>query len=235
MVNGYKFTALTGGGSGALDAQDGAALVDKDIAIVMESGSIYFYELDASSGAAENSPSVIEPDTNAGDKRWLLVSEGGLEAHKSSGDHDGRYYTKSEDDSLLNTHKSSGDHDGRYYTKSQNDSLLNTHKSSGDHDDRYNARRKGQVAIINSGANPKSYLMVNNNALDWRSIVLPVPAGLHVDAGGIVSVTVLDDNGNPPDTISYTVNADVITIVANTSGASESLKLYIDALIVYGS
>lgn len=71
-VNGYKFTALTGGGAGALDAQDGAGLGEGDIAIVMVSGTLYLYQLSASSGATESSPDVIAPDTNAGTKRWLI-------------------------------------------------------------------------------------------------------------------------------------------------------------------
>lgn len=84
MVNGYKFTALTGGGAGALDTQNGNVLIDGDIAIVMESGNIYFYELDADSGAAENSPNVITPDTNAGDKRWLLTKVHSSETYMRS-------------------------------------------------------------------------------------------------------------------------------------------------------
>lgn len=73
-VAGYKFTALTGGGAGALDAQDGAGLGDGDIAMVMltSSGYIYWYELDVDSGEAESSPNIIAPDTNAGLKRWKI-------------------------------------------------------------------------------------------------------------------------------------------------------------------
>lgn len=40
-----------------------------------------------------------------------------LAAHKTSADHDGRYYTETEVNSLINTHKTSADHDNRYYTK----------------------------------------------------------------------------------------------------------------------
>jgi len=40
-----------------------------------------------------------------------------LVAHKTSADHDGRYYTETEVNSLINTHKTSADHDNRYYTK----------------------------------------------------------------------------------------------------------------------
>ncbi len=70
----YGAIALTGGATGALDAIDGAALADKDIAIVvMQAGSVYTYVLDADSAAAESSPGIIQPDANGGDKRWILV------------------------------------------------------------------------------------------------------------------------------------------------------------------
>jgi microcystin-dependent protein len=71
-VNGYKCTALTGGGAGALDAVAAAGLGDGDLAIVMASGSLYHYELDADSGLSEASPDVIRPDGEGGDKRWIL-------------------------------------------------------------------------------------------------------------------------------------------------------------------
>jgi len=74
MVNGYKFTALSGGGAGAMDAQDGAGLGEGDMAIVMQAGDLYFYELDADSGAAESVPEIIAPDNNAGGKRWILIT-----------------------------------------------------------------------------------------------------------------------------------------------------------------
>jgi len=67
-------TALTGGGAGALDALDGAALNDKDIISVYLAGYMYWYWLNAASAAAEVSPAIISPDTNAGDKRWILLS-----------------------------------------------------------------------------------------------------------------------------------------------------------------
>lgn len=65
--------ALTGGGEGALDAKDGANLIDKDGAFVITGTNFYVYTLKATSGAAESSPDVIKPDTNAGDKRWHMV------------------------------------------------------------------------------------------------------------------------------------------------------------------
>jgi hypothetical protein len=57
-----------------LDALDGTGLASGDFAITEASGTVYFHKLDPSSGAAESSPDVISPDTNAGDKRWLLVA-----------------------------------------------------------------------------------------------------------------------------------------------------------------
>ena len=69
----YGATSLIGGGSGALDAIDGAALVDGDGVVVIIDGLSYFYHLDATSGAGESSPRIISPDANAGTKRWLLV------------------------------------------------------------------------------------------------------------------------------------------------------------------
>lgn len=70
--NFYGAILLTGGATGALDAIDGAGLVDLDAAIVQTDGAVYFYHLDATSGAAESSPGVVSPDDNAGTKRWIL-------------------------------------------------------------------------------------------------------------------------------------------------------------------
>lgn len=70
----YHLSNLTGGvDSTYLDYMDGDSLTDKDRAFVIFSGVLYLYELDADSGATESSPSVISPDTNPGDKRWILV------------------------------------------------------------------------------------------------------------------------------------------------------------------
>lgn len=73
MPNYYRsFIALTGGGTGALDKYDGTALQDGDPAVGTYNGKLYAYILDEDSGAAESSPDVIAPDTNAGNKRWIL-------------------------------------------------------------------------------------------------------------------------------------------------------------------
>ena len=69
----YFRTSLTGGTDFCLDNIDGSRLNNGDTAIVVASGVSYEYWLNASSGATENSPLVITPDTNSGNKRWLLV------------------------------------------------------------------------------------------------------------------------------------------------------------------
>lgn len=74
----YSATVLLGGGTGALDAINGTLLGDGDAAMVQTDGTVYFYHLDASSGAAESSPDIISPDTNAGTKRWILQSIAGV-------------------------------------------------------------------------------------------------------------------------------------------------------------
>jgi hypothetical protein len=79
MSNFYPATGLTGGAAGALDAIDGADLADGDVAIVGLIGHATYgnafmaYVLDADSAASESSPSIITPDTNAGDKRWVML------------------------------------------------------------------------------------------------------------------------------------------------------------------
>lgn len=72
----YHVTSLTGGvDSTYLDYADGNSLSDKDRAFAIVSGVVYLYELNATSGAAESSPNVISPDTNAGTKRWILIGQ----------------------------------------------------------------------------------------------------------------------------------------------------------------
>jgi hypothetical protein len=72
-MNRYIVYGLTGGGTGALDAIDGAILNDEDQAYVTVAGGFtYHYVLDDDSGAGESSPDIISPDTNAGTKRWIL-------------------------------------------------------------------------------------------------------------------------------------------------------------------
>ena len=75
----YGAIDLIGGGSGALDEIDGAALAEGNGAVVITDGAAYFYRLDATSAASEDSPYTISPDNNAGDKRWILQSIAGIQ------------------------------------------------------------------------------------------------------------------------------------------------------------
>lgn len=71
----YIKTGLTGGDGSDLDGIDGASLVDGDVCFVLTppTGNLaYIYVLDDDSGAGESSPDVISPDSNAGNKRWIL-------------------------------------------------------------------------------------------------------------------------------------------------------------------
>jgi len=74
----YAATAVSGGAAGALDAIDGVALVNSDMAFVIDAGVFRAYTLDADSALAEAIPTIIAPDTNAGDKRWILQATGGV-------------------------------------------------------------------------------------------------------------------------------------------------------------
>lgn len=70
--NWYLASALTGGAAGALDEIDGANLNDGDRAIAIIDGYTTFYILDDDNAGAEDSPFIISPDSNSGDKRWVL-------------------------------------------------------------------------------------------------------------------------------------------------------------------
>ena len=74
----YLRTGLTGGATDTVDVIDGADLSDGDICQVTYGNNFYVYLLDDDSGAAEASPGVISPDTNAGNKRWILKSLSGF-------------------------------------------------------------------------------------------------------------------------------------------------------------
>ena len=72
-VSFFGCTGLTGGETGDLDVMDGTKLQDGAMAIVVISEWSYIYYLDADSGATESPPQVIAPNTNPGDKRWILA------------------------------------------------------------------------------------------------------------------------------------------------------------------
>ena len=73
---GYGYTALTGGGAGALDAIDGSILVAGDFAFGgAASSKLGATFVVAASGSAADGITVIIPLVNAGSKRWHLVRE----------------------------------------------------------------------------------------------------------------------------------------------------------------
>jgi hypothetical protein len=70
----YNATSHLGGADGSADSISGQNLFDGDKLIVVTITNTYFYTLDDDSAASEDSTSytVISPDSNAGDKRWVL-------------------------------------------------------------------------------------------------------------------------------------------------------------------
>jgi len=71
----YGFTALTGGGTGALDKYPESgmpALATDDYAIGHVDGAFYLYWFDGASSEVESPPNVIAP--NSGSGRWILKS-----------------------------------------------------------------------------------------------------------------------------------------------------------------
>jgi len=82
-INFWNATELTGGGANSLDAINhldgdglGTPIGNNDIAIVADAVNSLqrIYEYNNGSGAVESSPDVIQPDSNAGNGRWLLVA-----------------------------------------------------------------------------------------------------------------------------------------------------------------
>lgn len=71
----YPYKGLTGGVDGALDSLDGSVLKEGDAAIVINptTRKMDVLTVDDDSAADEDSPRVIKPDTNAGDKRFCKV------------------------------------------------------------------------------------------------------------------------------------------------------------------
>jgi hypothetical protein len=74
-INLYSKILINGGTVEALDFIDGGLLTDGDQAMVFgANGAVHSYKLNASLGGSEtsdNPPSVVKPDTNAGNKRWV--------------------------------------------------------------------------------------------------------------------------------------------------------------------
>ena len=64
---------ISGGSDGYLDDIDGANLSDIDGAILIGNDlRAGFYRMDSDSGLTQSVPTIMQPDANAGTKRWLL-------------------------------------------------------------------------------------------------------------------------------------------------------------------
>ena len=73
MKTRYVKTALTGGGSTALDGIPiTTPLLTDDFAFVVVDNVATMYNFDAASSAAESLPDIVNPDGNGGAGRWIL-------------------------------------------------------------------------------------------------------------------------------------------------------------------
>lgn len=111
------FTALTGGGTGALDKISSSNLTNLDSAIVITASSGYLYTYDSSSSAAESSPDVIRPDDLPSTGRWLLVSS-------SSGTVEDDVYSSGWDSDTDNAPSQNAIYDYLHYMDSDDDHSL---------------------------------------------------------------------------------------------------------------
>ena len=151
---------------------------------------------------------VLSTDTpNAGRVKWNnndTELQTAITAHKTSSDHDSRYYTEAEADArfapigepLLIVHKTSSDHDSRYYTEAEvdaalalRDANLNTHKTSSDHDSRYvlrtEAKRRRETFVVAKPSGAGGFFNSNGVQLNGSlGIVLPSPGCI---VGALVS------------------------------------------------
>ena len=77
-----------------------------------------------------STPKIVDGAVTAVKVAADVATQAELDAHKTSADHDGRYYTDEQidaqqaiQDAALATHKISADHDGRYYTETEINAL----------------------------------------------------------------------------------------------------------------
>jgi len=59
-----------------MDSLDGGSLLHGDRAWCIASGAFWIYEMDSGSAQTENGTTIIAPDTNAGNKRWIRCTRG---------------------------------------------------------------------------------------------------------------------------------------------------------------
>jgi len=119
-------TPSGGGGGGDLDDLDNVDTSGKSNGDILQWNSSSGKWEDAPPGTPSAHASTHE---NGGADEISLAGLDGeptaLTTHKSSSDHDGRYYTETEVDTLLsNKSDTSHTHDSRYYTESETDNLL---------------------------------------------------------------------------------------------------------------
>src|SRR5690606_12324155 len=131
----------------------------------------------ASGGSDPITPAMIGAETPSGAQAKADAAKAAVQAdldsHKASGDHDGRYYTKSQLDTIINTHKSSGDHDERYYTKSQLDTIIRNlllnywFVSPSGTSNALNGVAYGNDLLVAVGAN--GTILTSTNGTSWTS------------------------------------------------------------------
>ena len=178
----YAFSSLTGGTDDSyLDYHDGDDLSDGDFAFGIVSGVHYAYKLDATSGAAENSPYVISPDTNPGTKRWILQTPGGafshVDAHRATAQ------------SIPNTTVTT-----IIYNTENTDALTEYNASTGVFTATYAGYYKINAVILFTSAtwaaNESAVLIIYKNSALHRRGLLNVTAGVTSPFGASVSATV---------------------------------------------
>lgn len=85
----HAMGGLTGGCDSCLDNIPGSILADGNVAIAKDSNDLFYeYELDDDLSGTETTPAIINPDTNAGTKSWVL-KKGPLEINNSTISEDG--------------------------------------------------------------------------------------------------------------------------------------------------
>lgn len=126
-----------------------------------------------------------------------------ISAHKSSGDHDSRYYTEVEVDGKISGHN----HDGRYYTETEMDSKLNGKAAANhNHDSLYYKKadvdKKFIPAKVNFTTNPASFVATSNASYSCANIAtinMYIKSGSNVMANnndllvGVLSVAPINE------------------------------------------
>ena len=75
-ISAFSAIKTAGGTAGCLDDIIHGNISDGDLATVVDAinNIVYHYTYDSSSAAAESDPTIINPDSNAGNGRWLLTA-----------------------------------------------------------------------------------------------------------------------------------------------------------------